>query len=85
MSKPQKPKFCADDAEEYFTMLCVHYRDEKNRIFARDNQGNNSSNFFWSSEFYKYLGMELAVTEVLEYFSKFDLTENNETEESKHE
>ncbi len=81
MSKPKKPKFCADAAEEYLTELCIRYRNEKNRIFARDNQENGSSNLFYSSEFHKYLGMEIAVTEVLEYFSRFDLTENNEMEE----
>lgn len=70
----KKPLFNADEAEEYFTNLCIHYREEKNRVFARDNEGRHPSEMIYSAESQKLLGMELAMREVLDYFSKFDLS-----------
>ena len=70
---PKKPLFNADAAEEYFTNLCTHYRDSRNQMFKRDNEGRNSANPCYSAEYQKLLGKEMAMIEVLEYFSKFDL------------
>lgn len=69
----EKPMFNADEAEEYFTMLCTSYRDTANDIFKRDNEGRHASEHIWSAEYQKYLGMQIAMREVLEYFSKFEL------------
>ena len=72
----RKPPFNADAAEEYFTSLCIYYRDSRNQIFKKDNEGRNSANPFYpfySAEYQKLLGKEMAMREVLEYFSKFDL------------
>ena len=68
-----KPLFNADAAEEYFTCLCTYYRDTRNDILKRDNEGRHASEQVYSAEYQKFLGMELAMREVLEYFSKFDL------------
>ena len=70
----QKPMFNADAAEEYFSSLCAYYRDEKNRIFKRDNEGRHPSELIYSAESQKLPGKELAMREVLEYFSKFDFS-----------
>lgn len=67
-----KPLFNADAAEEYFTSLCTYYRDTRNDILKRDNEGRHASEQIYSAEYQKFLGMELAMREVLEYFSKFD-------------
>jgi hypothetical protein len=72
--KPTKPPFDADAAEEYLTSLCVWFRDEANRIFKEDNLGRPGPNPIYSAEYQKLLGKEIAMREVLEYFSKFDLT-----------
>ena len=69
----KKPLFNADAAEEYFTNLCTYYRDSRNQIFKKDNEGRNSANPCYSAEYQKLLGKEMAMREVLEYFSKFDL------------
>ncbi len=68
----KKPLFNADNAEAYFTLLCTYYRDEKNRIFKRDNEGRHASEAVYSAESQKLLGMELAMREVLDYFSDYD-------------
>lgn len=69
-----KPPFNADRAEEYFTDLCVSFKKERNEVFKRDNEGRDSSNFVYSARGERLLGQELAMREVLEYFSKFDVT-----------
>ena len=69
----KKPVFDANEAEEYFTMLCTSYRHTANDIFKRDNEGRHASEHIWSAEYQKYLGMQMAMREVLEYFSKFEL------------
>lgn len=74
----KKPLFDADAAEEYFTNLCIYYRDSRNRMFKRDNEGRNSANPCYSAEYQKLLGKEMAMREVLEYFSKFDVISNDE-------
>ena len=71
-TKPKRPKFDPDAAEEYFTALCTYYRDEKNRLFKQDNEGRHPSEYIYSAEGQKLLGMELAMREVLDYFSKYD-------------
>lgn len=68
-----KPPFNADAAEEYFTNLCIYYRDSRNAIFKKDNEGRHVTEQIYSPEYQKFLGMELALRKVLEYFSKFDL------------
>ena len=81
-TQPKRPMFDPDAAEEYFANLCVYYREEKERIFKADNEGRHPSNPIWSAECQKLLVMELAIREVLEYFSKFDLgtdTKNRRT------
>ena len=70
---PKRPIFNADAAEEYFTDLCTYYRDSRNQVFKKDNEGRNSANPWYSAEYQKLLGKEMAMREVLEYFSKFDL------------
>lgn len=72
-----KPLFNADNAEEYFTSLCVSYRDTANNIFNRDNEGRHASKHIYSAEYQKYVGMQIAMREVLEYFSKFELAAPN--------
>lgn len=69
----KKPLFNADNAEGYFANLCVYYRTEKDRIFKRDNGDRHPSEMVYSAEYQKFLGMELAMYEVLEYFSKYEL------------
>lgn len=69
----KKPLFSADAAEEYFSMLLTYYRNTANDIFKRDNEGRHSSNQIHSAEYQKYLGMQIAMREVLEYFAKFEL------------
>lgn len=75
MSDTKKPVFNADAAEEYFSDLLVFYRNTANDIFRRDNNGRHASNQIYSAEYQKYVGMQIAMREVLEYFSKFDLCE----------
>lgn len=74
-----KPLFNADEAEEYLTSLAVSYRNTANDIFSRDNEGRHPSEQHYSAEYQKYVGMQIAMREVLEYFSKFDLGPNKET------
>lgn len=69
----EKPMFDAESAEEYFTNLCCYFRDVRNQIFKRDNEGRDSSNYVYSAEYQKFLGEETAMREVLEYFSRYDL------------
>lgn len=75
----KKPLYNADDAEEYFSSLCVFYRETANEIFKRDNDGRHASKQIFSSEYQKYLGMQIAMREVLEYFSKFELIQPQKT------
>ena len=69
----KKPLFSADAAEEYFSTLLTYYRNTGNDIFKRDNEGRHASNQIYSAEYQKYLGMQIAMREVLEYFAKFEL------------
>lgn len=71
----KKPAFNADAAEEYFSDLMTFYRNTANDIFSRDNDGRSASNQIYSAEYQKWLGMQAAMREVLEYFSKYDLCE----------
>lgn len=71
----KKPAFNADAAEEYFSDLLTCYRKTANDIFRRDNEGRHYSNQTYSAEYQKYVGMQIAMREVLEYFSKYDLGE----------
>ena len=73
----KKPVFDADAAEEYFTDLAVFYKNTANDIFKRDNEGRHASEHIWSAEYQKYLGMQIAMREVLEYFLKFELQQPN--------
>jgi len=73
MSNIKKPAFNADAAEEYFSDLLVYYRNTANDIFRRDNEGRHASEHIYSAEYQKYVGMQIAMREVLEYFSKYDL------------
>lgn len=69
----KKPLFSADTAEEYFSTLLTYYRNTGNDIFKRDNEGRHASDQIYSAEYQKYLGMQIAMREVLEYFAKFEL------------
>ena len=69
----KKPLFSADTAEEYFSTLLTYYRNTANDIFKRDNEGRHVSEQIYSAEYQKYLGMQIAMREVLEYFAKFEL------------
>ena len=69
----KKPLFSADAAEEYFSTLLIYYRNTGNDIFKRDNEGRHVSDQIYSAEYQKYLGMQIAMREVLEYFAKFEL------------
>lgn len=75
VSDTKKPVFNADAAEEYFSDLLVFYRNTANDIFRKDNEGRHASNQTYSAEYQKYVGMQVAMREVLKYFSKFDLFE----------
>lgn len=78
MSNIKKPAFNADAAEEYFSDLLVCYRNTANDIFRRDNEGRHASEHIYSAEYQKYVGMQIAMREVLEYFSKYDLADVQE-------
>lgn len=78
MSNTKKPAFNADAAEEYFSNLLVYYRNTANDIFRRDNDGRHASEHIYSAEYQKYVGMQIAMREVLEYFSKYDLADVQE-------
>ena len=69
----KKPLFSADAAEEYFSTLLTYCRNTGNDIFKRDNEGRHVSDQIYSAEYQKYLGMQIAMREVLEYFAKFEL------------
>ena len=69
----KKPLFSANEAEEYFSTLLTYYRNTGNDIFKRDNEGRHVSDQIYSAEYQKYLGMQIAMREVLEYFAKFEL------------
>lgn len=73
VSDTKKPVFNADAAEEYFSDLLVFYRNTANDIFRKDNEGRHASNQTYSAEYQKYVGMQMAMREVLEYFSQFEL------------
>ena len=75
MSDTKKPTFNADAAEEYFSDLLVYYRNTANDIFRRGNDGRHASEHIYSAEYQKYVGMQIAMREVLEYFSKYDLAD----------
>ena len=68
----KKTLFSADAAEEYFSTLLTYYRNTGNDIFKRDNEGRHVSDQIYSAEYQKYLGMQIAMREVLEYFAKFE-------------
>lgn len=76
MGNTKRPLFNADAAEEYFSDLLVFYRKTANDIFKRDNEGRSASNHIYSAEYQKWLGMQVAMREVLEYFGKYDLGES---------
>lgn len=78
MRNAKKPAFNADAAEEYFSDLLFYYKKTGNDIFNRDNEGRHSTNFIYSAEYQKYVGMQIAMREVLEYFSKYDLADVQE-------
>ena len=69
----KNPLFSANAAEEYFSTLLTYYRNTGNDIFKRDNEGRHVSDQIYSAEYQKYLGMQIAMREVLEYFAKFEL------------
>lgn len=73
MADFKKPVFSPDAAEEYFSMLLTSYRDTANDIFRRENEGRHASEQHYSAEYQKYVGMQIAMREVLEYFGKYDL------------
>lgn len=73
VSDTKKPVFNADAAEEYFSDLLVFYRNTANDVFRKDNEGRHAFNQTYSAEYQKYVGMQMAMREVLEYFSKFEL------------
>lgn len=75
----EKPLFNADDAEDYFSSLCASYRETANEIFKRDNEGRHASEQMYSAEYQKYIGMQIAMREVLEYFAKFELVPPQKT------
>ena len=75
MNNTKKPVFNADAAEEYFSDLLVYYRNTANDIFRRDNDGRHASEHIYLAEYQKYVGMQIAMREVLEYFSKYELCE----------
>lgn len=77
----KKPPFSASRAEEYFFMLRDYFRDEKERIFKRDNEGRHPFDQLYSAEYQKALGKELALREVLDYFSKYDFPEDGDAGE----
>lgn len=68
-----KPLFNADNAEEFFSSLFVSCRETANEIFKRDNDGRHASEQIYSADYQKFIGMQIAMREVLEYFSKFEL------------
>lgn len=70
-----KPPFNADAAEEYFTGLLVSYLNTANDIFLRDNEGRGIADQTYSAEYQKFIGMQIALREVLDYFGKYDLGE----------
>ena len=78
MRNAKKPTFNADAAEEYFSDLLFYYKKTGDDIFNRDNEGRHSTNFIYSAEYQKYVGMQIAMREVLEYFSKYDLADVQE-------
>ena len=80
MENSKKPLFNADAAEEYFSDLLAFYRKTANDIFSRDNDGRDISNQVYSSEYQKWLGMQAAMREVLEYFGKYDFGEQEKQE-----
>lgn len=73
MALQNKPLFDADASEEYFVDLLVYYRNVANDIFERDNKGRHASEQIYSAEYQKFVGMQSAMKEVLDYFSKFEL------------
>lgn len=77
----KKPPFSASRAEEYFFMLRDSFHDEKERIFKRDNEGRHPFDQLYSAEYQKALGKELALREVLDYFSKYDFLEDGDAGE----
>ena len=77
----KKPPFSASRAEEYFFMLRDSFRDEKERIFKRDNEGRHPFDQLYSAEYQKALGKELALREVLDYFSKYGFPEDGDAGE----
>ena len=72
MADFKKLVFNPDAAEEYFSMLLTSYRDTANDIFRRDNEGRHASEQHYSAEYQKYLGMQIALREVLDYFGKYE-------------
>ncbi|MBQ3557849.1 MAG: hypothetical protein IJA11_08670 [Oscillospiraceae bacterium] len=73
MAEIKKLVFNPDAAEEYFSMLLTSYQDTGNDIFRRDNEGRHASEQHYSAEYQKYIGMQIAMREVLKYFGKYDL------------
>ena len=67
-----KLKFNPYNAEDYFMNQRKYYEGQKNRIFKNDNEGRDSNNSMFSAEYQKYLGMEMAYKEVIDYFSKYE-------------
>lgn len=69
-----KPKFNPDAAEEFITNLCIEVKNERNRIFQKDNENRKDKANPWYSDLYcRLLGEEMAYRRVLDYFAKFEL------------
>ena len=76
------PVFDANAAEEHFAALCDHYKELKEKAFRAANEGRSASGLVHSAETQKYLGMELAMREVLNYFSQYELPHAPEKSEN---
>ena len=85
MAEIKKLVFNPDAAEEYFSMLLTSYRDTANDIFRRNNEGRHAYEQHYSAEYQKYVGMQIAMREVLEYFGKYDLGEWISAEQTPNE
>lgn len=69
----KKPPFDADAAEEYITGLCIQAKNERNRVFAKDNAGRETFNQVYSDLYMRLTGEEIAYRRVLEHFAQFEL------------
>ena len=69
----EKPIFDPEAAEEHITEMCINAKNAKEEVFKKDNMRRDRFDFYYSDQYYRLQGEEIAYRKVLAYFAQFDL------------